>query len=467
MSSTIKKIRCFKCNRKVYKELNEDDINGSYAIVPLKIKKKRGCICSECLEKYAYMGHDYSDEDEIKNDDITNFSPPSQREIESIEEQESPTDSASIGTLNYVSIMHQIELARSNGQFKCLEYSINTLCQMTKRKVFGQDETVHKVVYALWYNQYLNLGSIIEDIGINRRNILIIGDTGTGKTFLSKTIAKTMGIVHSISNATPITSAGYIGEKVENIIERLITAANGDITVAQNGIVILDEFDKKKSNHEREYDSNGTSVQQELLKILEPTTIYVGSRKEPFYTGNLSVILLGACVGLNEVIEKRTKKKVIGFKDSDDDTFDSAEVTADDLIEFGFIPEIVGRINTVCKLNQHTLDTLTDIIYFKIEERLILFNGNGFDLIVSPLLITKIATEALNSKTGARDLEARINSVLDPALEKIFQIREGGICEIRDDGSAEILINSNSNSKKKLFEIIQTAPISEYADSYD
>lgn len=168
----------------------------------------------------------------------------------------------------------------------------------------GQTKAAEALVCSIFLNQFSNL---FEDIGedhIKHRHVLLVGNTGVGKTLLATTTVKSFGIAYINSNATPITSAGYIGDKVENILERLLHAADDDIEKAECGVVIIDEIDKKKSQNDSSgRDVSGTAVQQELLKLLEPSTIWIRKSSQsqpiPFRTNRLTVIMMGAFVGLD------------------------------------------------------------------------------------------------------------------------------------------------------------------------
>ena len=461
-----RRVRCFVCKNLVSSDsidlLAENEV--AYAVIPLRIANKVGCVCSKCFESYS---SNIADDIEIaagKFGDIQNTtdsskSTESPTQTETIENTSTPATETSFNENEDYKKLLEIR-----DRYPCLEYSLDSLFELVTRYVFGQKEAVKNVLYALYFNQMANY---LEDLGqlpFKHKHILLIGGTGVGKTLLATTAAKAFGVVHSVSNATPITSAGYIGDKVENVLERLLDAANGNVEVAQNGIIILDEIDKKRStSHGNNHDVTGKAVQQELLKLLEPSRVMIKNNTVSFYTGNLTVIMMGAFVGLDEVIEARTKTRHLGFGIPEESKKSkSKEILPDDLIEYGFIPEIVGRIPIICELNKLTHDVIVDIIYTNLERYNLLFSVKNFELYFDPILIDKIADEIMESQTGARDVENKIDSILRPALYRVFQSHPDGICEIDSNGAIKILLRNLKNPKK--LETFETTPIQKYAE---
>lgn len=461
-----RRVRCFVCKNLVSSDsidlLTENEID--YAVIPLRIANKVGCVCSKCFDSYSSKIADNIEIAAGKFDDIPNPSGTQQNtEKEAHTEKNANTQKTSSET-----VLHENEdykkLMEIRDHYPCLEYSLDSLFQVVTRYVFGQKEAIKNVLYALYFNQMANY---LEDLGqlpFKHKHILLIGGTGVGKTLLATTAAKAFGVVYSVSNATPITSAGYIGDKVENVLERLLDAANGNIEQAQNGVIILDEIDKKRStSHGNNHDVTGKAVQQELLKLLEPSRVMIKNNTVSFYTGNLTIIMMGAFVGLDEIIEARTKTRHLGFGIPEETTKSkSKDILPDDIIEYGFIPEIVGRIPIICELNKLTHDVIVDIIYTNLERYNLLFSVKNFDLYFDPVLIDKIADEIMQSQTGARDVENKIDSILRPALYRVFQSHPDGICEIDANGSIKILLRNLKNPKN--FETFETEPIKKYAE---
>ena len=461
-----RRVRCFVCSNLVSSNnldfLAENEV--AYSVIPLRIANKVGCVCSKCFDSYSSNIADNIEVAAGKFGDIPNIE-------DSILESESQTKNKIVeetsNVQNETSIKESEDykkLIEIRDRYPCLEYSLDSLFEVVTRYVFGQKEAVKNVLYALYFNQMANY---LEDLGqlpFKHKHILLIGGTGVGKTLLATTAAKAFGVVHSVSNATPITSAGYIGDKVENVLERLLDAANGNLEIAQNGIIILDEFDKKRStSHGNNHDVTGKAVQQELLKLLEPSRVMTKNNTVSFYTGNLTVIMMGAFVGLDEVIEARTKTRHLGFGIPEESKKSkSKEILPDDLIEYGFIPEIVGRIPIICELNKLTHDVIVDIIYTNLERYNLLFSVKNFELYFDPVLIDKIADEIMESQTGARDVENKIDSILRPALYRVFQSHPDGICEIDSNGAIKVLLRNLKNPK--LLETFETEPIKKYAE---
>jgi ATP-dependent Clp protease ATP-binding subunit ClpX len=309
--------------------------------------------------------------------------------------------------------------------------------------VIGQDKAKKTISVAV-YNHYKRIRSLHKekDVEYSKSNVLLLGPTGSGKTLIARTLAAILDVPFAIADATTLTEAGYVGEDVENIILRLVQAADYDIARAELGIIYVDEIDKIRKttgNVSITRDVSGEGVQQALLKIVEGTVANVppkGGRKHPnqeyikVNTQNILFIVGGAFVHLDKIIAKRLGKTTIGFDTAESKTFDTTEVNyllskvePEDLIQFGMIPEFVGRFNSIANCNELTLDDMVDILIKPknaiVKQYAQLFAEEDVKLHFSDEALKAMAEKAKQTGTGARALRMIVENLL---LELMYEI---------------------------------------------
>lgn len=328
--------------------------------------------------------------------------------------------------------------------------------------VIGQEKAKRTISVAV-YNHYKRIRSLSkeEQVEYSKSNVLLLGPTGSGKTLLARTLAQTLDVPFAIADATTLTEAGYVGEDVENIVLRLVQAADYDIARAEMGIIYVDEIDKLRkttSNVSITRDVSGEGVQQALLKIVEGTIANVppkGGRKHPnqeyikVNTQNILFIVGGAFVHLDKMIAKRLGKSTIGFDVTKETSFDSQEtnyllskVETEDLVEFGLIPEFIGRFNSIANCNELTVEDLVSILTEPknaiIKQYKQLFEEESVKLHFTEDALRAMAEKAKETGTGARALRMIVEGLL---LDTMYEVPS-------DPTIKEVIVEKDCITKK-------------------
>jgi len=318
--------------------------------------------------------------------------------------------------------------------------------------IMGQD-AAKEILSVNAYNHYKRISNVIHDVDIDKTNVLLLGPTGTGKTLLAKTLAKKLQVPFAIADATTLTEAGYVGEDVESVLERLLTLSDFDISVAERGIVFIDEVDKKARKSESNTttrDVSGEGVQQALLRLIEGTQCKIKTTTKSKYTdefiefdtSNVMFILGGAFVGIEEIIEKRLKSKSkIGFNSkilSEDDKNELlTKIRSEDVVHYGIIPELVGRLPVIATMEHLSKEQLrkilTDVKNNVIMQVKSLLRLDNLDIVFTDNYYKEVSDIAIKSKMGARALKSIVENSLINIMFRIDEFNKSGVHTIRFD----------------------------------
>ncbi len=372
---------------------------------------------------------------------------------------------------NCVVSAYKILFGEESGSYEEVEEELRDLTPKELKEfldnyVIGQEDAKKTLSVAVYnhYKRILNKSKASDtDTEISKSNVLLVGPTGSGKTLLAQSIAKFLDVPIAIADATNLTEAGYVGEDVENILTKLLHEADGDIEKAQRGIIFVDEIDKiarAGENRSITRDVSGEGVQQALLKIIEGSIVNIppkGGRKHPnqdfiqIDTSNILFICGGAFDGIEEIIERRIGGNTLGFghkkRTKEDNENIISQLEPDDLVVFGLIPELIGRLHVITTLNKITVEDMVRILVEPknslVKQYKALFELDGVDLTFEQEALEEIAKKAIARKTGARGLRSILEDILLDIMYQLPDLQGYEVIITKDvvvDGSEPLLL---------------------------
>ncbi len=352
----------------------------------------------------------------------------------------------------FLNDIDDVDFEKALAMYQCypsLRVSITEYVEAIKEDIIGQDEAIKSLVFAAYYNQFLNFyEEFMEIFPGKRKNLLFIAPTGNGKTAMMRSFEAAFNVPVHLANITATTSSGYVGENVEDMLVALYERADSDLERAERGVLFIDEIDKKAAAQMEDKDVAGKAVQQELLKILEPGVVHITVGKKVvggavlgeklnFDTSNLTIVLGGAFVGLDAIRNQRLKKNPLGFTATKEEN-QNESFTHEDLINYGFIPEFVGRIDTIVEFRKLTAEDIVNIIFSpnsSMQQTLRILTATGVRHVeIDDLLWEKLAHEVEKSNMGVRALNNLVSELFYPILYNAFHHTDAGVLKIDENG---------------------------------
>lgn len=346
------------------------------------------------------------------------------------------------------------EIEKLSKEYALLSYVPSDIKNAINETVIGQEDAVSKVVHVIYSNIEANLLEEVGEDKLDHTNLLLVGPSGCGKNTLFWAIKEILNFPVINYNADTFTSTGWVGGNVENVLIALLKEAKYDLALAERGVIFINEIDKKRkqSSYGQERDINGQAVQEELLKLLEPNFVDITLPDKSiisFDTSRLTIIMMGAFVGLDKIKKKRLNKTLLGFKDRlseiSEEDIEKEPYLPEDFIKYGFIPEFVGRALMIEKMRKLEAKDILRIIYYGrksiyLQKTRYLANVLNVEQQISNKFLENLAKSLSKSDTGVRDLNSKIENLFYPIIDDAHEHKgEYGMCFIDEDGHYELM----------------------------